>query len=94
MDAGVRRPYLCSMQTTSTPCVAICRIDHGSGFCIGCGRSAAEIGAWVDMEEKDRLALMAELPARFDQTPGLAAARRAFDEAIATRTRSGRRRRA
>jgi predicted Fe-S protein YdhL (DUF1289 family) len=93
MDEEAGCPYLASMQTTSTPCVAICQIDPGSGLCIGCGRSSAEIGAWVDMAEADRLALMAVLPARFAETPGLAAARRAFDEQIAARMRTRRRNR-
>jgi predicted Fe-S protein YdhL (DUF1289 family) len=79
------------MEITSTPCVSICRIDPASGFCIGCGRSSAEIGAWVGMTEPDRLALMAWLPGRFAQVPALEAARRAFDEQIAAR-RSMRRR--
>lgn len=81
------------MQTTSTPCVSICRIDPASSLCIGCGRSAAEIGRWVEMAEEDRLALMAVLPARFGQVPALAAARAAFDAALAARVRTGRRRR-
>ncbi|MDQ0394321.1 DUF1289 domain-containing protein [Labrys monachus] len=93
MDVGAGSPYLQGMQTTSTPCVAICRIDPASGFCIGCGRSSGEIGAWVEMSEPERLALMACLPGRFDDTPSLRAARSAFDEQIAVRTRTRRRNR-
>ncbi|PRH88167.1 DUF1289 domain-containing protein [Labrys okinawensis] len=82
------------MQITSTPCVAICRIDAASGFCIGCGRSSLEIRRWVEMSEEDRLALMARLPDRFAQTPALQAARDAFDAMMAARRRTGRRNRA
>ncbi|MDQ0471013.1 DUF1289 domain-containing protein [Labrys wisconsinensis] len=82
------------MQVTSTPCLAICRIDPASGLCIGCGRTAREIGDWVVMTEPERLALMARLPDRFVAEPGLAAARAAFDDAMAARRRVGRRRRA
>ena len=81
------------MQITSTPCISICRIDPGTGLCIGCARTVDEIGDWVEMTEPDRLALMARLPARFDAAPALAAARSAWDEALAARQRSGRRRR-
>jgi uncharacterized protein len=42
----------------STPCVKICVIDQVTGFCIGCGRTAAEIGQWPFMPEGDRLAIM------------------------------------
>lgn len=80
------------MQTTSTPCVTICRIDPASGLCIGCGRSTGEIGAWVEMSEEARLALMARLPERFLLDPRLAAARAAYDAVLAGRVRTGRRR--
>lgn len=81
------------MQITSTPCVAICRIDPVSGFCIGCGRTALEIGRWVEMSEEDRLALMARLADRFAATPDLQVARDAFDAQMGARRRSGRRNR-
>ncbi|MFN8828627.1 MAG: DUF1289 domain-containing protein [Labrys sp. (in: a-proteobacteria)] len=76
------------MQQTSSPCVAICQIDPASGFCIGCGRTSQEIGRWILMSEPDRLALMARLPARFEESAALAEARAAHD----ARGRTGRRR--
>ena len=81
------------MQVTSTPCVAICRIDEASGLCVGCGRSRREIAAWIDLGEPARLALMAELARRFSENEGLAAARAAYDAEMAGRSRTGRRRR-
>ena len=81
------------MQTTSTPCITLCRIDGGSGLCIGCGRSAREIGAWVEMTEEARLGLMATLPERFVRHPALGQARAAHEATLAARVRSGRRRR-
>lgn len=77
------------METTSSPCVAICQIDFSTGYCIGCGRTSAEIGRWIAMTEPERLALMSVLPQRFDEMPGLKAAR----EAYGNRVRTGRRRR-
>ena len=35
-----------------------------AGLCIGCGRTIAEISLWPEMGEPERLAAMAELPAR------------------------------
>jgi uncharacterized protein len=81
-----------AMEITSTPCQSICQIDHLSGLCIGCGRSAQEIAAWAALSEPERLAIMARLPTRFADMPALAAARTAFDAARASRPRTGRRR--
>ena len=47
-----------------SPCVKICVIDPIAGLCVGCGRTIAEISLWSEMQEEDRLAVMAELPAR------------------------------
>jgi uncharacterized protein len=81
------------MQVTSTPCVAICRIDEASGLCVGCGRSRSEIAAWIDLGEPARLALMAQLPRRFHENAELVTARAAYLTEMAGRSRSGRRRR-
>jgi uncharacterized protein len=48
----------------STPCVNVCVIDPLSGFCAGCGRTGAEITAWITMSEAERLAVMAGLGER------------------------------
>jgi predicted Fe-S protein YdhL (DUF1289 family) len=47
-----------------TPCIAVCLIDPASGLCFGCGRTLPEIARWHRLSGADRLALMAELPAR------------------------------
>ncbi len=52
------------MSRISTPCIKVCVIDRETGLCEGCGRTGAEIAAWYDMSEDDRLRLMAELPER------------------------------
>jgi uncharacterized protein len=81
------------MEITSTPCISVCQVDAATGFCIGCGRTAAEISLWTAMTEPDRLALMAMLPNRFDAIPDLGRAREAYRAALAARGRTGRRRR-
>ncbi len=52
------------MSPVSSPCVKICVVDPLAGICIGCGRTIGEISLWPDMEEPERRAVMAELPAR------------------------------
>ncbi|MGV7217287.1 DUF1289 domain-containing protein [Bradyrhizobium sp. UFLA05-112] len=47
-----------------TPCVAVCMIDPKTKLCFGCGRTLPEIVRWHAMERAERLALMAQLPAR------------------------------
>lgn len=45
----------------STPCIKTCVIDQVTGFCIGCGRTGAEISQWPFMPETDRLSVMETL---------------------------------
>lgn len=47
-----------------SPCLNICLIDPVSGLCIGCGRTGAEVAAWIGMTDAERRAVMAELPDR------------------------------
>jgi len=49
-----------------SPCVSICRIDAGSGFCEGCLRTIEEIAAWsrIGDAEKRNIWRAIELRAR------------------------------
>ena len=47
-----------------TPCIAVCMIDPNSGLCFGCGRTLPEIARWHRIDNAERLAIMAALPAR------------------------------
>jgi hypothetical protein len=58
MSIPVRLPAI------ESPCVKLCVIDAATGFCAGCGRTGAEIGAWLGLSPDARRAVMAELPAR------------------------------
>ena len=53
-----------SDRPVSTPCIKVCAVSGQTGLCIGCGRTLAEIAGWGGMNETQRLAIMAELPAR------------------------------
>lgn len=47
-----------------TPCIKICVVDPDTGFCIGCGRTRAEIGGWLGLSPDERRVVMADLPER------------------------------
>ncbi|MGV1756389.1 DUF1289 domain-containing protein [Rhizobium sp. P44RR-XXIV] len=47
-----------------TPCILICSIDDITGYCFGCGRTATEIGAWMNYSDDERRQLMEILPER------------------------------
>jgi predicted Fe-S protein YdhL (DUF1289 family) len=47
-----------------TPCIAVCIIDPRTSLCLGCGRTLPEIARWHRIENAERLAIMARLPAR------------------------------
>lgn len=48
----------------ASPCSKVCILDPVSRLCIGCGRTAAEIGGWLQMSEAQRAAIMASLGGR------------------------------
>jgi predicted Fe-S protein YdhL (DUF1289 family) len=41
--------------------VNICQLDARGETCLGCGRTRAEIGAWMLMSAEERAAIMARL---------------------------------
>ncbi|WP_459456455.1 DUF1289 domain-containing protein [Rhizobium sp. No.120] len=47
-----------------TPCILVCSIDQNTGYCFGCGRTSAEIGAWMSYSEDERRQIMEMLPER------------------------------
>ncbi|HLT76683.1 MAG TPA: DUF1289 domain-containing protein [Ferrovibrio sp.] len=47
-----------------SPCIRVCSIDHRTGWCRGCWRTGAEIGAWPGMDDSARRALLDELARR------------------------------
>ncbi len=50
-----------------SPCIKVCAVDGQSGWCLGCGRTLAEIGGWASIDERERDRVMAALPARMDR---------------------------
>ena len=52
------------MTAIESPCIRVCAIDATTGWCLGCGRSMAEIGSWSSLTPERRRAIMNELDAR------------------------------
>jgi predicted Fe-S protein YdhL (DUF1289 family) len=50
-----------------TPCVAICRIDGATGYCVGCGRTTTEIVSWIRGDDSWRESIMGQLPQRMER---------------------------
>lgn len=47
-----------------SPCISICRMSAQSGWCEGCFRSAAEIGAWSRADDEHKRELWAVIEQR------------------------------
>ena len=47
-----------------TPCIKVCVVDPETGFCIGCGRTRIEIGAWLGLSAAQRHEVVLGLPER------------------------------
>lgn len=66
--------------TGLSPCTEVCRIDPGTGWCLGCARTAEEIARWRDAPPAFRNAVWAALPGRFVRL-GLTCTRLPWDAA-------------
>ena len=47
-----------------SPCISICAIDPGTGYCIGCFRTLDEIAAWSSLADADKRWVWQQLPGR------------------------------
>jgi predicted Fe-S protein YdhL (DUF1289 family) len=47
-----------------SPCVEVCQLNTERGMCIGCFRTLDEIARWSEMNDAQREAVLAALPAR------------------------------
>jgi uncharacterized protein len=60
----VNLPLNNPLAAIESPCVQVCVIDPVTGFCIGCGRTGAEIGSWIGLAAGQRREIMGGLPER------------------------------
>ena len=47
-----------------SPCNKICKIDRATGWCVGCLRTGAEIGAWPGLRPGQKRELLRRLESR------------------------------
>ena len=47
-----------------SPCINVCQMDAGSGWCAGCLRTLDEIAAWSGMDDAEKTAVWEHLQAR------------------------------
>lgn len=55
------------MKTTAgvpSPCISVCQMDEGTGWCLGCARTIDEIAAWGLLDDGEKREVWALLPAR------------------------------
>ena len=50
--------------TADSPCTGVCRLDQADAFCVGCGRTVAEITAWSQLSEAGKQDVLAVLENR------------------------------
>ena len=48
----------------ASPCILVCVMDLGTGWCLGCHRTLDEIAGWRDASEAERRAILARAAAR------------------------------
>ena len=53
----------------ASPCINVCRMHEPSGHCLGCGRTLDEIALWSVLDDDDKRAVWALLPARLAALP-------------------------
>jgi len=58
-----------------SPCNKVCTVDPIAALCVGCGRSLAEIEAWMRFSAEERTRVMAQLPQRLASLDRARAAR-------------------
>ena len=47
-----------------SPCISVCQIDEGTGWCLGCKRTIDEIRDWIIMPKEEREKLLEALAQR------------------------------
>ena len=53
--------------SSDSPCTDMCGMDRRSGWCRGCGRTAAEIRAWLKMQPGTRKMVLKDLKRRLQR---------------------------
>ena len=75
-------------ETVASPCILVCQLDNKTGWCLGCGRTGAEIMAWSQASDTEKRAVIDALPSRMAAMGLPAGGDRAEGEDRATRQRN------
>lgn len=69
MQSSMRSPVVpdLSQSPVPSPCISVCKMDPGTGWCEGCMRTIDEIAGWSRMSDDARRAVWAELAQRRQQ---------------------------
>lgn len=52
-----------------SPCISVCVMDAARGWCTGCQRTLDEIAVWSILDDEEKRAVWALLPARRNLQP-------------------------
>ncbi len=53
--------------TVASPCTGICKLDDATGWCLGCGRTGAEMNGWGIQPEASRQDIWDQIPGRLQK---------------------------
>jgi uncharacterized protein len=48
----------------ASPCISVCRMDEGKGWCVGCWRTLDEIAVWSLLDDGEKREVWVELDRR------------------------------
>ena len=65
MNADATRAEL--LGAVHSPCIGVCRLDEGTGFCLGCGRTGLEVAEWAGADLERKRGIWRNLSARLDR---------------------------
>ena len=47
-----------------SPCIAVCKIDYESGYCIGCKRTIEEITNWSILNDQQKKKILTKVKSK------------------------------
>ena len=47
-----------------SPCIAVCKIDYESGYCIGCNRTIEEITNWSSFNDSQKKKILTKVKSK------------------------------
>jgi predicted Fe-S protein YdhL (DUF1289 family) len=86
---GPGRPASAEAPGVKSPCINVCRLHAGTGWCEGCLRTIDEIAAWGAMDDRLKRDVLARLVERRRHWRTLRAERAAAAEAAASAAAAG-----